>query len=134
MRVKVSTKFDCRRTGVTGNFKMGSASFVDKAGQPVLDRAHWDRSRNQQRNLETLTQLLGMRTQLIHVSDPVEQNGIWTFEIEPERPDVFASDSLASVRNDCDGVPMIVKLGEDPEVEPILRSQGSDQNIWLQII
>ena len=69
MKIKVSTRYDCRRTGVTGHYRAGSAQFTDLAGQPVVNQPTWNRSRNQQRNLETLTQLVGMRTQLMSMTD-----------------------------------------------------------------
>jgi hypothetical protein len=133
MKIKVSTRYDCRRTGVVGHYRAGSAHFTDQAGQPVFNQFTWNRSRNQQRNLETLTQLVGMRTQLASMTDPVEENSLWSFVIEPERPEVFA-DNLVSLMSDCDGVPMMTHLGEQPHTGPVLKISGSDQNIWFQII
>jgi len=135
MRLKISTSFDCRRTGVVGHYRLGSAKFIDQAGQAVIDRSSWDRSRNQQRNLETLVQLLGMRTQLINVTAP-EQNPetqLWEFVVEPDRADTFA-DGFAGLKNDCEGVPMLLNLGEAAGTANRLVTQGADANIWFQII
>lgn len=134
MRLKVSTVYDCSKTGVVGHYKLGSAAFVDQAGQKVHSRETWDRSRNQQRNLETLTQLLGMRTQLVEITVPQQQDGRWSFWVEPERPDVFLSDNLASLIGDCEGVPMIINLGESKKTGAVIRSSGPDQNIWFEIL
>lgn len=135
MKLKISTSFDCRRTGVVGHYRLGSAQFVDQAGQPVLDRLTWDRSRNQQRNLETLVQLLGMRTQLLEVSAPIQntETNLWEFTVEPERADTF-TDGFVSLKNDCEGVPMLLNLGEAPGTANQLVTQGADVNIWFQIL
>jgi hypothetical protein len=133
MKIKVSTRYDCRRTGVTGHYRAGAAQFIDLAGQSVIDKLTWDRSRNQQRNLETLTQLVGMRTQLMTLTAPIEENNLWHFTVEPDRSDVFA-DNLVSLMSDCDGVPMMIHLGEQPHTGAVLRSSGPDQNIWFQIL
>ena len=133
MKIKVSTRYDCRRTGVTGHYRAGSAQFTDLAGQPVVNQPTWNRSRNQQRNLETLTQLVGMRTQLMSMTDPIEENNLWCFVVEPDRTDVFA-DNLVSLMGDCDGVPMVIHLGEQLHTGAVLRTSGPDQNIWFQIL
>ena len=65
MRYMCQTLFDITATGVTGHFKTTRVPYVDQAGQEIVDQATWNRSRNQQRNWETLTQILGLRTQLL---------------------------------------------------------------------
>jgi hypothetical protein len=67
------------------------------------------------------------------MTDPVEENNLWCFVVEPERSDVFA-DNLVSLMDDCDGVPMVIHLGEQPHTGPVLRSSGPDQNIWFQLL
>jgi hypothetical protein len=66
--------------------------FRDRAGQVIQDTASWNRSRNQQRNWETLTQILGLRTQLFALTtDPIQdQTGTrWMFEFETETDGVY---------------------------------------------
>jgi hypothetical protein len=77
--------------------------FEDQAGQPIQDLAAWNRSRNQQRNWETLLQILGLRAQPMDLG----------------------------LLNDCNGVPMLTGLTEKSGVERTISTHGADQNIWF---
>lgn len=129
------TLFDITATGVTGHFKVTRIPFVDRAGQEITDQASWNRSRNQQRNWETLTQILGLRTQLFDITVPVRDRGntTWMFEFETETTGAFGPDSDPTqiLRQDADGVPMILDLDNRKDLLPILKTQGSEQNIWF---
>ena len=63
-RIRVTTDFDCTNTGVTGHFKPSKLPFRDHADQLIENEDDWIRSRNQQRNLETISQILQLRTQI----------------------------------------------------------------------
>ena len=67
MRFVVQTFFDITATGVTGHYKPARVPFRDHAGNVITDESDWGRARNQQRNWETLTQILGLRTQLFRI-------------------------------------------------------------------
>ena len=56
MQIRCRTLFDITETGVTGHFKPHRIPFRDNAGQQISDQVTWDRARNQQRNLETISQ------------------------------------------------------------------------------
>ena len=135
MRYACQTLFDITATGVTGHFKVTRMPFVDQAGQRIHDLASWNRSRNQQRNWETLTQILGLRTQLFDMTDPVrDKSGTsWMFEFETEISGVFGPDSDPTqiLRTDADGVPMILDLDNRSDLVPVLRTLGPEQNIWF---
>jgi hypothetical protein len=135
MRYACQTLFDITTTGVTGHFKVTRMPFVDQAGQRIHDQASWNRSRNQQRNWETLTQILGLRTQLFDMTDPVrDKSGTsWMFEFETEISGVFGPDSDPTqiLRTDAEGVPMILDLDNRSDLVPVLRTQGTEQNIWF---
>jgi hypothetical protein len=135
MKYVCQTLFDITATGVTGHFKINGMPFVDRAGQRIIDNDSWHRSRNQQRNWETLTQILGLRTQLFEVTDPVrDKSGTkWMFEFETETSDTFGSpdDPTAILRTDAEAVPMILSLGNQPDILPFLRTYGPGQNIWF---
>jgi hypothetical protein len=138
MRYVCQTLFDITATGVTGHFKVTRMPFVDQAGQHIRDQVSWNRSRNQQRNWETLTQILGLRTQLFDVTDPVrDKSGTsWMFEFESDRDGVFGPDSDPTqiLRTDAEGVPMILDLDNRSDLVPMLRTTGPEQNIWFAVV
>ena len=138
MRYMCQTLFDITATGVTGHFKVTRTPFVDLAGQRITDQETWNRSRNQQRNWETLTQILGLRTQLFDITMPVRDRGAttWMFEFETETAGAFGPDSDPTeiLRADAEGVPMILDLDNRSDLLPVLRTAGKEQNIWFASI
>lgn len=135
MKIHCRTLFDCTHTGVTGSFRPSNLPFQDQANQNIDSAKAWERSRNQQRNYETLMQLFGLRTQPMNVSVPQQIDGAWEFTFESESDGVFASgqDDLAALRSDCEGVPMTLGLSETVSTVPKLTTQGSQQNIWFSL-
>jgi len=135
MRYVCQTLFDITATGVTGHFKLTRMPFTDRAGQLITDQVSWHRSRNQQRNWETLTQILGLRTQLFDITTPIrDQSGTsWMFEFETETAGAFGPDSdpCEILRDDAEGVPMLLDLDNRRDLKPVLCPQGSEQNIWF---
>jgi len=129
------TQFDITVTGITGHFKSTNMPFQDRAGQIIQDTASWNRSRNQQRNWETLTQILGLRTQLFALTMPIQdQTGTrWMFEFETETDGVYGpeDDPTQVLRADASGVPMLRELNNTPEIESVLITTGPKQNIWF---
>lgn len=121
LRVKITTKFDCTATGVTGYFRTGNHDV-------------WLKHRNQQRNFETLTQIIGLYTQPQNLSLPVyhTDKGTWCFEFETEFEGIFrtGTDELGVLKQSCRGTPMITGLDERSELELTLIP---DQNIWFEI-
>lgn len=138
MKYVCQTLFDITATGVTGHCKQNRMPFRDQAGQMIHDTDAWNRSRNQQRNWETILQILGLRTQLFGVTAPIpDQTGTcWMFEFETETAGVYGSDADPTeiLRLDADGVPMLKELDNDPGVEPYLITTGPKQNIWFATV
>jgi hypothetical protein len=138
MKFACQTQFDITMTGITGHFKSAHMPFRDRAGQVIQDTASWNRSRNQQRNWETLTQILGLRTQLFALTTPIQdQTGTrWMFEFETDRDGVFGSDTNPTevLELDAAGVPMLRELNNDPDIESFLVTSGPRQNIWFAAI
>lgn len=138
MRIQCKTLFDCSYTGVTGSFRTSMIPFEDRAGQPIQDLAEWNRSRNQQRNWETLLQILGLRAQPMDLVMPVYRDGTWEFEFVIESEGVYTinnnADPLAGLVNDCNGVPMLTGLTEKSGVERTISTHGADQNIWFTLL
>lgn len=138
MKITCRTLFDCTYTGVTGSFKPSQVPFRDRAGQHIDSQSQWNRSRNQQRNWETILQIVSLRTQPENIVLPAQHKDHWQFEFTVAGADVFAlnnhTDSLAGLKLCCEGVPMIVNLNETQTLQPMLCAHGSDQNIWFESI
>ena len=138
MKIQCRTLFDCTRTGVTGSFRASEIPYQDRAGQPVHNQQDWHRSRNQQRNYETLLQIFGLRTQPQEITQPALIDGMWQFDFVSESEGVFDMhnnpDPLAGLLVDCEGVPMVTGLGEQPGIASVLTTQGDQQNIWFTSI
>jgi len=135
MKFACQTLFDITATGVTGHCKQSRMPFRDGAARLIHDTESWNRSRNQQRNWETITQILSLRTQLFALTDPiVDQTGTrWMFEFETESDGIYGpeSDPVSVLRADAAGVPMLRELDNDPDVATVLISVGARQNIWF---
>ena len=135
MKFACQTLFDITVTGVTGHCKLTRMPFQDRSGQIIRDAESWNRSRNQQRNWETLTQILSLRTQLFEITDPIpDQTGTrWLFEFETETDGVYGSeeDPTRVLRTDANGVPMLRELNNNPDNESFLITSGPRQNIWF---
>ena len=135
MRFVCQTLFDITSTGVTGHCRLTRLPFTDRSGKTIKDMDGWNKARNQQRNWETLTQILSLRTQLVEVTTPViDQTGTrWMFEFETETPGVYGGDEDPTkvLRLDAAGVPMLRELNNDPDIESVLVTEGAQQNIWF---
>jgi hypothetical protein len=66
---------------------------------------------------------------------PKETDGAWEFEFRSESEGVFEmhgdSDPLAGLKQDCEGVPMMLNLTEQPSMSPTITTSGNNQNIWF---
>lgn len=133
MKILCRTLFDITATGVTGHYKPSRIPFQDSAGQHIDTVEAWNRARNQQRNWETVTQLLSLRTQLVNINTPTKTHTEWTFEFEIDNDNLFwtANDDLGILKHDCEGVPMLTGLGEHSVDRAVL---AIDQNIWFEPI
>lgn len=129
--VTVITLFDITKTGVLKIHNANIPAFLDDADQLVRNRAEWDRSRNQQRNWETLMQIISMRAQPIMLENPVKvqnyniadigidsQYGsnqtVWITSFATDHADVYAtpSDPVGTLKQESMWVPMITGLKE----------------------
>jgi hypothetical protein len=138
MKILCRTAFDCTCTGVTGHYRASQIPFVDRSGQPVNNQQDWQRSRNQQRNYETLLQIFGLKTQPQDLTTPENVDGCWQFEFTVESGAVFAqtdhTDPLAGLKQDCAGVPMIGNVADTAQQLTVLSLSDADQNIWFDIL
>ena len=131
-RILVTTSFDCTDTGVTGHFKSHVLPLVDRTGLKILDQAGWERARNQQRNWETIMQIVGLYTQPQDMSATHYVDNQWQFEYSTEFDDVFLvnNDPLGLLKNACRGVPMVVYSVTGTSTSTLLAGP----NIWFSLI
>jgi len=124
MRYSCQTLFDITATGITGHYKTATRLSMDQ----------WNRARNQQRNWETLVQIISLRTQVFDLTQPELVADRWQFSFEVETPGVFGSvdDPTAVLRLDADGVPMLNNLDNTHGLPTCLIVSGPDQNIWFE--
>ena len=132
MKIQCQTLFDITATGTTGHVKPSRMPFTDQAGSKITDVGQWNRSRNQQRNWETVTQLISLRTQVDNLKEPQRINDRWCFEFEVENQNLFnnGQDKLSVLKVDCAGVPMLVGLDESAQTVTVL---AVDINIWFAL-
>jgi len=116
-----------------------------------VDKEH---QRNQQRNWETVVQILGLRTQLMRmeITDILNVNlnkykfgknhtgkhKIWVFEFDVEYQDIYriGNDDFKILVDDFTQIPIITKLDETTTGSlPIFySSDGADKNIYFNFL
>jgi len=131
---QVFTLFDITPTGVIRHPKTTDANY-----QSLLLR------RNQQRNWETLQQVLAMRAQ-IYVEHPPEiiktcnqfsrkifkNTQAWGFRFGVEHVEVYGV-KLQLLFDDCHGIPMILGLTERAAIaEPVIDCWSDYKNIHIE--
>lgn len=138
MKIMCRTLFDCTYTGVTGSFKISQIPFDDRSGNKITCQADWEFARNQQRNWETIMQMVSLRAQPTVVSYPKNNSNTWEFVFEVEVQGVYSAtgdvNNYDSLLNECNGIPMIVGLKETQSLTSQLIAQGPDQNIWFETV
>jgi hypothetical protein len=132
MKFRCLTTFDITATGVTGHFKTNRIPFEDKNNNEISNIESWNRARNQQRNWETITQIISLRTQITEITEPKESDKMWYFTFTAESPGAYgtAENPTAILFNDCADVPMIVDLASGG-ITGALITHDEDQNIWF---
>ena len=134
MRVRCRTSFDITVTGLRGSFNANRLPFKDQTGKMIDNESSWHHARNQQRNWETVNQLISLRTLPHSITDSrrveITDVAMWEFEFSLDQDTALArgDDVFGSLKTDCLGVPMIVNLNETPGQIAILEV---DRNIWF---
>lgn len=136
MLIRCLTLFDITETGVTGHYKPSQVPFQDRAGLSITDVDQWTKSRNKQRNLETISQILQLRTQIFDLTTPVNNNNKWSFDFNVEFEGIYqlGDDEFGTLKQDCNGVPMIIGLDDEYALSQYLIVDGSQQNIWFETV
>ena len=137
--IQCRTLFDITQTGVRNHTANARLPFRDHAGQEVTTEREWLRSRNQQRNWETVNQILALRTLPENTTKPKvlhsDLGQEWQFEFDiPDLAAVSQDNKVLSLLlQDCEGVPMITGLMETAELLAELRTEPPSVNIWFTL-
>jgi hypothetical protein len=140
MKIKCVTLFDITKTNISNRRNL----FSDNVPGLV-------KQRNQQSNLETLLQVIGLRSQPEDITDPEVITApkeywssaynkktvkSWEFTFTVGHKEIFRNDSdeLGNLKSDCNGVPMIIGLDEGVELVPTLECYGEHRNIHFTIL
>ena len=145
------TLFDITNTGVIMPFNGDLPAFIDTSGQPVFNEKTWDRSRNQQRNWDTIVQIISMRAQpMVLQSSKIEEvelanysfgedytgiTKVWSFRFGIEAKDAFrkGTDPVAALFEDSNLVPMSVELTEKISIDPAcIITSGTKTNTYFE--
>ena len=134
-RIRCLTKFDITATGVKNHSRATRLPFKDEAGQTIDDMTTWNRARNQQRNWETLNQLISLRVLPEDISDPVRDGDCWAFEFSINSLETVSSldKPLSLLIHDCQNVPMILGLDENNQ-GVTLTATGDNPNITFELV
>ncbi len=102
----------------------------------------------QQSNFNSLTQAIGLRSNIEWNYDPKKNTGSlpsplsgkanhWIWEFEAERDDVFLKDNdpVGLLKDDLHGVPIVDLLENNVDFNPpVFQTAGKNTNVWIYII
>jgi len=115
-KITVHTLFDITNTGIIRNFKQ----VLLQSHPYIKTEKQWKIAKQQQRNVDTLLQIISLRTQCTILNKPrfskknpnFKNKVTWKFSFTTEHNEVFSknNDSLGLLKEDCEHVPMINHL------------------------
>lgn len=146
-RIRCYTLFDIEKTGF----------FSRKPPTDINDAEikEWETKRNKQFNLDTILQLISLRSQPEEISEPIkfevdfkkfnnfgflfdeEENQLgWQFDFSIAHKNVFNNESseLGELFLDCDNVPMILTGNEWSKLAAFLSTSPEIKNIHFEVI
>ena len=142
-RIECRCLFDITATAINGHQRNIQYPYISKSGIKINNAWELAQARNQQRNLDTILQLIGMRTQLFEVTNPeiVTESipefawagnnvKVWRFffEIEPQSQWTVDNDDFWVLKNDSHSTPMLLGLTETASMDPWIVTQGNRIN------
>ena len=149
-RIRCYTLFDITQTGVTNHRRVTGTT--DRAGQSIDTPAGINRSRNQQRNFETIIQLISLRIQPFEITVPVYgiynmdeinlgnryigEQKVWTFDFSIEGNNIFGigNNPTQLIDEDCKHVPMILNLTETADTTAYITVDDNNRNLRFDLI
>lgn len=151
MRIKCYTLYDITQTNV--NFRKKNTEIVP---------ADEMKKRSQQSNFETILQIINMRSQpeeiseseltVINIDDlkdfnfgylyeksynkTIKKINVWSFTFSVDHADVFNNgiNDLGSLSDDCNQVPMILKLEETFKLSNQMTISDEQRNIYFEVL
>jgi len=139
-KIRCTTNFDITATGVRSHFKISHVPFVDNNGNNIVDVNTWNKARNQQRNWETIIQVISLRTLPENIMPPVaitknnEKHWQFEFEINDITTLTTNNNTFNELLADCHDVPMLTNLDESSRVDTSLKGLGDKINIWFELL
>lgn len=146
----VYTLFDITPTGVVRNYSPNKKFLLDAVGQQLNTDMDWQRSRNQQRNLQSLIQIISLRTQpmieevkcLFNQDLDKYQFGknyigkatVWMMSFASEISSVFKlnDNPVGTLQRDANGVPIVLNLTESVSMEfPTIDTETCSLNCYF---
>lgn len=130
IQIECHTRFDITATGIRNHHRPHQIPNQDDLGQAIPDQAAWIRARNQQRNWDTLNQIISLRCLPENISRPEKvSKGLvthWQFRFEVADSAAVASsqDPVGLLVADSRDVPMITGLDEDAGIVNVLDSEA----------
>ena len=140
--IDVVTYFDCTPTG-TKSYRKLQPGTVNAVGHKIQTMDDWNFSRNQQRNWETILQVVSLKTQAIDITNPIimtrKDKKVWQFSFAIEHTGIYdnGNDQLGLLKEEVHGVPMITGLNETYKegfLMPYLLAKGENQNIMFTLL
>lgn len=148
MKIRCYTLYDITQTNVNSRRQQL---------ETTVDPTAFNKQRNQQSNLETLLQIIGMRSQPEDVSQSVKTTvkltkndmwgyvyaksktktvTVWSFDFEVSHASVFNNgiDELGNLIQDCADVPMITDLDESIKLPNQIQTNDELRNIYFEVI
>jgi len=126
IQIECHTRFDITATGVRNHHKIHQSFRRDEQGHAVPDPREWTRARNQQRNWDTVNQIISLRclpeniTLPHRVTDSAGTHWRFSFDIPDAAAVANAQDPVGLLVSDCRDVPMITGLDEDSGIGTVL--------------
>lgn len=132
IQLECKTTFDITATGVRGHYQSSRLPFTTSTGLLISTQTQWQQARNQQRNWETVNQIIALRCLPEHISAPVKNQQCWQFKFEIPNISSVATEHSATgyLEHDAQHVPMISGLGEVATDQVVLQP---GVNIWFSV-
>jgi hypothetical protein len=146
-KIRCYTLFNITKTGIT-NRRNSSKLGPDKDKE-------WEKLRNTQCNLDTLIQVISLRSQPENITDPIQEivlfedcdlfgfmydkqecQSTWSFEFTVNYHGVYNDgiNELGHLYSDCDSVPMIKTEGDWDKLPVFLDTSPELRNIYFEVI
>ena len=127
--------FDITATGAY-SYRPVMIPGLTKTGYEINDKQDWFRVVNQQRNWDTVQQILSLRTQieLIELPQYVDQQWHFTVGLDSNRIASAIDKSLYIIENDFNNVPIILGLLETKTKIDQIQTSGKNKNLTINTL